>query len=89
MRPSPEQPASFDEPLVLVPVPALVSVLQSLEYRKGAPLTEYEVWEAKQNAVCLAMPESHAVAFSEVRGYRDIDPDNAWAEWQAVRATRI
>jgi hypothetical protein len=88
MRPSPEEPANVEEPLVLVPVPALVSVLQALEEKKGAPLTEYEVWEAKQNAVCMAMPASHAVAFSQVRGYRDIDPENAWVEWQEIRATR-
>jgi hypothetical protein len=79
------QPDSSD-PLCLVFIPALVAILHMLEKKKGSPLTEQEVLETRDKAVCMAMPASHAAQMEERRGYPDIVAENAWNEWQRVRA---
>lgn len=75
-----------DEEVIIVPVPALVAVLVALENRKGVPLIESEVLEARDGAACITMRISHAAAVAQKRGYDDLDPENIWAEWQAFRA---
>ena len=77
-----EDPA---DPLRLVIVPALVAILLNAEEKKGAPLTESEVNEIRDNAPCIAMPASAAAAVEAGRGYADIEAEAAWAEWQRVR----
>ena len=77
-----------DDDLLLVPVPALVAVLTKLELDKGAPLTEQEVTKARDNAACIAMPRYAYDAIAAKRGYNDIEPENAWAEWRAFTAAR-
>ena len=77
------------EELVPVPIPALVALLLSLERQRGRPLTEAEVWEARDKAVCIMMPISVRDKMIERRGYDDIDPENAWAEWQAIRPSLV
>lgn len=74
-----------DEPLVAFPMPALVAVLLHHEREKGEPLTQEEVESIRDNAVCMTMPKSVAAKMAEQRGYDDIDPENCWEEWQAVR----
>lgn len=71
-----------DDDLLLVPVPALVAVLTRLELEKGAPLTEAEVLQARDAAECIAMPRYAYEAICEQRGYRDIEPEFAWAAWR-------
>jgi hypothetical protein len=73
--------------LLIVPVPALVAILLKLEQDKGAPLTEAEVLHARDNVECIAMPAFARDEIAASRGYDDIDPENVWAEWQAVRPT--
>ena len=73
------------DPILIVPVPAFVAVLLNLEREKGAPLTEREVLSARDNAACIAMRRSHLDMIVATRGYDDIDMENAWEEWQAVR----
>lgn len=75
------------EELFIVPVPALVAVLLNLEKRKGSALTETEVIEARDTAVCIAMPRSALEAVIEARGYLDIDPEDAWEAWLAFKAS--
>jgi hypothetical protein len=75
-----------DELLVQVFVPALVAVLQQAEADKGEPLSEEEVIEIRDNAVCITVRHSQAQAMESKRGYPDLDPENIWAEWQAVRS---
>jgi hypothetical protein len=77
--------APGDEPLVPVPVPALGVLLLRLEKKKGAPLTEAEVLEARDKAVCIVMRLSHKRAMEEKRGYRDVSPENVWQEWLVFR----
>jgi hypothetical protein len=78
-----------DERLVLVPIPSLVSILLRLEKEKGSPLTEEEVIMARDSAVCIATPVGMIGALVERRGYEDIDPEQAWREWQEVRQSLL
>lgn len=70
-----------EERLVLTPVPALCLLLLKLEEIKGSPLTEAEVLEARDKAVCIALPESATKAMEEKRGYRDLILEDVWQDW--------
>ena len=61
-------------------------MLLGLEKEKGAPLTEAEVLEARDNCVCMMLPMSQHFALAESRGYEDVDPDDCWNSWLAFRA---
>jgi len=74
-----------DKDLVLVHVPALVAVLLNKEREKGAPLTQDEVISITNDANCIAMPLFAKQEVEKGRGYADIDPENAWFEWQLFR----
>lgn len=74
-----------DEPLVLTPIPALCFLLLKLEEKKGSPLTEAEVLEARDKAVCIALPQSVAKAMEEKRGYRDLVLEDVWQDWLGFR----
>lgn len=87
--PNVETPSSpEDATLVSVPIPALVAVLVALEKHKGSELTEDEVLTARDKAVCMQMPFSVARRMEQARGYADIEPEDAWAEWQRFRHAR-
>ena len=81
---SPHEPA---EPVVPVPIPPLVNLLFDLEAKKGTPLTEAEVIDIRDGAVCMAMPISMREQLPAQRDYADIDLENPWPEWQIVRET--
>lgn len=72
------------DPLCLVFVPALIAVLCAAETRKGAPLTEAEVFEIRDAATCITLPFSKALALETERGYPDIVAEDCWNEWQRV-----
>jgi len=70
-----------DEPkeqLLPTPVPALVALLLSKEREKGAPLTENEVLEIRDNAACIMLPISARELMDDSRGYLDLNPDCVW-----------
>lgn len=71
------------DPLCLVFVPALVAVLTAAEDRKGSPLTEAEVCDIRDRAVCITLPFSVALDMERKRGYPDIVAENCWSEWQS------
>lgn len=77
-----KQPTPPAEPLVVVPIPPLVTVLVALEKEKGSPLTEEEVLRARDGAVCMTMRVSAAHELAAKRGYRDLNPENVWEEWR-------
>ena len=74
--------------LVATPVPALVDLLTLKEREKGSALTEAEVVEIRDKAVCMMLPVSERIAMDQARGYADLDPKNVWEQWQAVRQKR-
>lgn len=75
--------------LILTFIPSLVSLLWAREESKGAPLTEQEVLEIRDKAKVVALPEEVAVKVASERGYRDIDADRCWEEWQRARIELI
>jgi hypothetical protein len=81
-RPSRREPK---EQLVLVFIPALVTVLIAAENKKGSPLEEAEVLSIRDSAVCMAVRLSDAVEAERRRGYPDIAPETAWEDWKSLR----
>ena len=71
--------------MIITPVPALVALLLAKEKEKGALLTREEVEEITDKAECIAMPRHARKKVDEGRGYEDIDPEQAWEQWQNVR----
>jgi hypothetical protein len=76
---------SKKEEMVPVFTPALVSLLLKKEKEKGAPLTEAEVLEIRDNSTMIMMKSSAVRSMSDSRGYEDIDPERAWEQWSKIR----
>ena len=66
-------------------MPALVILLVSAEDKKGAPLTMDEVHAIRDGGACIMMQAGDAHKMDDSRGYRDIDPENCWHDWQMAR----
>lgn len=79
----------MEDDLILTPVPALVAVLLAKEKEKGEPLTKDEVEKIRDQAECIAMPRDARKEVDKSRGYRDIDPEDAWDEWQKIRTDLV
>jgi hypothetical protein len=67
-------------------MPALAALLAAAEKHKGAPLTEAEVEAIRDKASCMTVSPRHAQALERSRGYADLDPERAFAQWQLLRA---
>ena len=78
-----------EEPLVPVPIPALCAILLNAEKTLGRPLTEDEVLAIRDAMPCITMHVLDRAALEEKRGYRDIDPENAWEEWLQLRPSLV
>ena len=78
-----------EEELVPTPIPALVAILVNKEREKGSPLTESEVLEIRDNAVCMMLPISAKDKMEESRGYPDLSPEYVWEQWQEARIDLI
>jgi len=76
---------SDSEELVIYPVPSLVATLLNRERAKGSPLTEQEVIQIRDACPAIALRPADARKMDEQRGYKDIDPENCWEEWQEAR----
>lgn len=74
--------------LVPVFVPALAALLGALEAQRGQPLTEAQVLAARDGGACIMMAPRDAQRLERSRGYVDLEPALAWAQWQLVRDTR-
>lgn len=72
--------------LVPVFIPALVVTLLNVEKQRGTALSETEVVEIRDRAPVIMLDVAQAEQFYAARGYTDIDPEDAWAEWQRARA---
>ena len=71
--------------LAYVFVPALVVLLTAAERKAGRPLTQAEVEQITSGGACITMQHRVAQEMERKRGYADIDPEEAWAQWQVVR----
>jgi hypothetical protein len=71
----------------LVPVfmPPLAMMLATAQQKKGSRLTETEVIRLRDKAPCIMMERADAAKLLETRGYRDVEPENCWADWHRLR----
>ena len=76
-RPNPES-------LTIAFIPSLASNLLAEERRKGSPLTESEVLAIRDRSTVTVVPGDKK-QLEGAQGYKDVDPRNCWAEWQALR----
>jgi hypothetical protein len=81
--------AGGDDGGTLVPwfVPSLAATLTHHEKVKGSPLTEAEVLRIRDEAPSILVSPEMLRELVVQRGYDDIDPDDCWRQWQALRAT--
>src|SRR5262245_32537643 len=81
--------AKPEEPKVIVFLNPLAILLAADERRKGSPLTEEEVLRVRDQAACTVMTVSQAEKFYAALDAKcpiiRLDPNNLWAEWQAIR----
>lgn len=73
----------------IVFIPALIIVLIDKEQGMGRELTRDEVESIRDDATAIRLPAEAAEDIIRERGYRDIDPENVWSEWQAYKADRM
>jgi hypothetical protein len=66
-------------------IPSLIAVLLRREQEAGRPLTEQEVLCIRDDANVVMTPIELVPQLEKERGYRDIDPENCWREWQVAR----
>lgn len=74
-----------DEQLIANFVPLLVQMLALGEEQKGSHLTEREVIAIRDKAPCIMVPSEVAKELEEKRGFRDVNPENCWADWNQLR----
>lgn len=70
----------------IVFIPALIVALIDKEQNMGRELTRDEVESIRDGATAIRLPAEAAENIIRERGYRDIDPENVWREWQAYKA---
>jgi len=76
---------SQEEKLVPVIMPALSNILIAAEDKKGSPLTIEEATDIRDKAPAIMLPLSAKISMDESRGFRDVDPENLWFDWQMIR----
>ncbi|ATY32419.1 hypothetical protein [Sphingomonas psychrotolerans] len=69
-----------------MPIPPLLALLLAQREQKGKDLTEAEVLECRNGAVCMTMRLSQARQLAEKRGYDDLAPESVWEDWQTFLA---
>lgn len=73
------------EPKIMPPLLVLLAVREQQEERA---LTEPEVDDIVANAAAVTMDAADARAIERERGFVDINPRRAWAQWSQLRETR-
>ncbi len=81
------EPQDDEPPMAVVPMfmPALAHLLREAERVKGSPLTRAEVLAVRDKGACVMLRATAALELEDKRGFRDIDPENCWEEWQSLR----
>jgi hypothetical protein len=77
--------ATEQDVMVTVFIPPLVTLLLHAEKQKGAALSKAEVIKIRDKSPCITMSVANANKLGETRGYRDVDPENVWSDWQMFR----
>jgi hypothetical protein len=74
-----------DRELVPVFIPPLAFTLREVERQNGRALTAEDVEQVREQATCMMMPLAEAKALAESRGFRDVDPEDVWADWHRLK----
>jgi hypothetical protein len=74
-----------NETLIPVIIPPLATLLAHAEATKSSRLTEPEVVRIRDEAQAIMLPPAMAERMAESRGYRDVEPENCWADWHRLR----
>ncbi len=82
-----DDPVSPSDPVVVF-MPALAALLMAAEQHCGRPLTREQVEEITKEATVVAMAPEQAIAMERSRGYADVEPQRAWAQWQLLTESR-
>ena len=71
----------------LVPlfIPSLAVLLAEAAKKKGDRLTEPEVARIRDGGTVIMTPTKEARELEVSRGYRDVDPEDAWRDWHRLR----
>lgn len=69
----------------ILAVPSFAAILLSEEKKQGTPLTRREVEALRDKMSVMTVPADAAKEAEAMRGYKDIDPNRAWEEWQRLR----
>lgn len=77
--------AETKKALVPVFIPALGAVLLAAEDKKGSPLDQKEVITIRDKSAAIMLELADAQKMDESRGYKDIDPENCWHDFQKLR----
>lgn len=77
--------AESQKDLVPVFIPALGAVLLGAEDKKGSPLDEKEVTAIRDKSTVMMMEVDDAQNMDKSRGYKDVDPENCWHDFQKLR----
>jgi hypothetical protein len=48
-------------------------------------MTRDEVISIRDGGVCVMVPRSVGRKMEQSRGYRDVDPEGCWEDWNALR----
>jgi hypothetical protein len=75
-----------DEELIPLFMPSLLVLLAHDEAEKGSPLTREEVHSIRDQAATVMLDRSMANQIMSRRGYKDINAEFAFDEWQSVRS---
>jgi hypothetical protein len=60
-------------------------MLAQAEKVKGGPLTEAAVERIRDGCFCIMMSADRAGQVAVSRGFRDVEPENCWADWHRLR----
>ena len=71
--------------LVKVYSQGLSALFLAAETESRRPLTEKECLAIRDSATVVFVPVESAAEMDKQRGYKDINPDNCWEEWQILR----
>lgn len=80
-------PARAVPGLAAVAIPSFSALLLAAEAKAGRALTRPEVEAVVDGAAVITMEHRDARELELSRGYADLDPERAWAQWALVRGS--
>ncbi len=70
-------------------VPSLRALLMAAEAEREEALTQSQVETLLDGSPAIAMKLADAIELERSRGYADLEPRRAWAQWQLIRGQHV